>query len=81
MTILEETRLSLENDINPLAWHYSLVKNDAFGKVPPAEIYPGLRRVEEAKQKSTIHVSFFRRLNQNRNVKEVKEIRRARRVV
>lgn len=81
MTIEEETRLSLENDINPLAWHYSLVRNGTFGKLPPAEIYPGRPRVEEAKQKPAIHVSFFRRLDQNRNVKEVKGIRGARRVV
>ena len=70
-----------QHDINPLAWHYSLVRNEAFVKLPPAHLYPGGPRVEQAKQKPIIHVSFLGRQNQTRNVKELKGKRGARRVV
>lgn len=50
-----------QHDINPLAWHYSLVRNEAFVKLPPADLYPGGPRVEQAKQNPTIHVSFLGR--------------------
>ena len=70
-----------QHDINPLAWHYSLVRNEAFVKLPPAEFYPGGPRVEQTKQKPTIHVSFLGRQDQTRNVKGLKGKRGARRVV
>lgn len=41
-----------QHDINPLAWHYSLVRNEAFVKLPPADLYPGGPRVEQAKNKN-----------------------------
>ncbi|RMX37573.1 hypothetical protein pdam_00016615 [Pocillopora damicornis] len=50
MTIAEGTRLSLNYDINQVAWDYSLIKNEACGKSPPAEIHPDRRRLEDFKQ-------------------------------
>ena len=81
MTIPEETRFGLENDINQLARHYSLIRNEAFSKTPPAETYPWRPRAKETKQKSTIHVNFFWDPDKTRNVKDTQKRRSFCRVV